>query len=128
MSTNTTNPTTMITAINGSHPQHTATQQAIRLARVVLSNANRFTTSQQFTMINEIPSDVRTMARLDRLARRHGCFDSLADFCRTDIAYVPTLYCYSARTASDRMELKELANYYDAVMSQLGSSKRIYRV
>ena len=67
------------------------------------------------------------LAKVDKLVRKHSCFDSMADMLAAP-NYRPTLYCSASTRVSDRQELKLIADYYDACMEQLGDSRRAYRV
>jgi ribosome-interacting GTPase 1 len=103
-------------------------QLQIKLANVVMTNNNLFTKREQLKMINEIPSDIRLTAKVDRLIKKHSAFDGIIDLVNAKGGYTPTLYTNAARTAQDREDLKLIANYYDALMNLNGSDKRAYRV
>lgn len=96
----------------------------------ILSNNNLFTKADYLKMVNEIPESVRLEIKADRLVRKHTAFNSMQDMVRSSIEYNyrPTLYCYAARSAQDRLDLKFIANYFDACMAGMGNSKRAYRV
>lgn len=100
------------------------------LGEAIMSNANLFTKKDYLKMVNEIPESVRLEIKADRLAKKHTAFNSIQDMVRSSIeySYRPTLYCYAARSAQDRLELKFLANYFDACMAGIGNNKRAYRV
>ena len=66
------------------------------------------------------------LARIDKLVRKHSAFESMQDLLSAP-NYRPTLYCNAAKLAV-RPELKEIADYYDACMEQLGATRRAYRI
>lgn len=66
------------------------------------------------------------LARIDKLVRKHSAFDSMHDLLSAP-NYRPTLYCTVSKLAH-RPELKEIADYYDSCMEQLGDTRKVYRV
>jgi len=91
----------------------------------ILSNNNLFTKKDYLKMVNEIPEPLRLEIKADRLVRKHTAFNSMQDMirCSIEYSYRPTLYCYAARTAQDRLEIKFIANYFDACMAGLEIAK-----
>lgn len=81
------------------------------------------------TTENTSPAEMNMagLARLDSLTAGYTGFDTFHEMIDAEGGYFPTLRCESARQESDRTELTELANAYDAHQEARGDSRRAHR-
>lgn len=105
-------------------------QLQIKIAEIAINNQHKnpfISKSEQFKLLVNCDKASLLTARVEKLIKKHSCFEGITDLI-TAKNYRPTLYTNSARTTQDRIELKLIADYYDAFMQSNNIDKKAYRV